>query len=119
MKECFVSGPPESRDRWHAICDQADRDKAKWCDELKGQGVKAAHPDDGWVDREKNSVYFAYPHFDLGVQVGDLIALGWHFDKTRIVEVVEIKDEGILGPGLVRYYFIPHNCLDLLSQDCR
>lgn len=58
-----------------------------WIARLRAMGVKAAHPDDGWVNRERKSVFLAYPYFDDGVQCGDLIALGLHTD-WRLVKVV-------------------------------
>ena len=54
-----------------------ERNQDSWIAALRAAGVRAAHPDDGWVDREENTVYFCYPQFDDGVAVGDLIALGW------------------------------------------
>lgn len=59
------------------------------CDYLKSKGIKAFHPDDGWVNREENYVEFSYPHFLLDIKVGDKIALGG-YDKYRICEVTEI-----------------------------
>jgi len=61
--------------------------KQDWISKLKSQGVKAAHPNDGWVDRENNVVRFAYPQFNDGVKVGDTIVLGWP-DGCRYVEVI-------------------------------
>lgn len=58
----------------------------EWIAELMEAGVRAAHPDDGWVDREANTVALVYPQFDLGVQAGDIIALG-RPDRHRIVHV--------------------------------
>ena len=61
-----------------------------WVDSLIRRGIKAAHPDDGWVDREENKVVFCYPQFRMQVNVGDLIALGWP-DKYRIVRVTGLR----------------------------
>lgn len=47
-----------------------------WVEDLRSQGVKAAHPDDGWVDRKDNKVHFCYPQFSNNPQVGDVVALG-------------------------------------------
>jgi hypothetical protein len=49
----------------------------RWIEELRFRGVKAAHPDDGWVLRESNEVTLTYPQFNDGLCVGDLLALGW------------------------------------------
>ena len=59
------------------IATTMEQQQAEWIAELRAAGVKAAHPDDGWVDRDVDTVYFCYPQFDDGVAVGDLIALGW------------------------------------------
>ena len=37
--------------------------------------IKAAHPDDGWVDRENNTVILEYPIFQDEISVGDKIVL--------------------------------------------
>jgi hypothetical protein len=64
--------------------------------------VKAAHPDDGWVTRTKaerhDFVQFAYPQFDDGVSVGDLIALGWP-DEFRVRKVVRIEPISMFNRG--------------------
>ena len=67
-----------------------------WVKSLRALDVKAAHPDDGWVNRTNNSVNLVYPQFNDGVSVGDLIALGWPPWSTRgkshrIVRVIEIS----------------------------
>ena len=90
--------------RWAEICLEGDRKEDAWITQLRSDGVKAAHPDDGWVDREKNTIHFAYPQFDDGVKVGDRIALGWP-DKWRIVTVTG-REDGIL---LERWAFSPNN----------
>jgi hypothetical protein len=73
---------------WRDVVREGEIAQEKWIRELRARGIKAAHPDDGWVDRERNLVFFAYPHFNDGAKIHDLIALGWHFDKTRIVRIV-------------------------------
>lgn len=62
----------------------------KWKRELAQRGVKGAHPNDGWVNRDENTVIFVYPHFDYGISVGDFIALGDkdEFCIARITEVI-------------------------------
>lgn len=65
----------------------------QWCDELREAGIRAAHPDDGWVDRDANTVHFAYPQFAGRVEPGDLIALGQP-DDYRVVRVT-----GTIAPG--------------------
>lgn len=89
----LAHGRPDMMARWAQICREAhDRDEA-WIAMLRSHGIKAAHPDDGWVDRENNTVHFAYPQFNDGAGVGDKIALGWAFDKWRIVAITG-KQEG-------------------------
>jgi hypothetical protein len=73
---------------YNRVVQESREAEAAWIADLRERGIKAAHPDDGWVDRENNIVTFCYPQFNSGVTVGDQIALG-HHDKHRIVEVVE------------------------------
>lgn len=59
---------------------------------LRSIGIKAFHPDDGWVDRERNSVILAYPYFeDKNIKVGDKIALGFSDSSYRVVRVIKIR----------------------------
>ncbi len=67
-------------------------------------GVKASHPDDGWVDRKENYVQFCYPQFIESIEVGDEVALG-DFDKYRVVKIVSVEKSGF---GLAKYYFSPN-----------
>lgn len=76
-------------DTWNKIVAERERKTKEFCNYLISVGVKALHPDDGWVDRKKNTVFLSYPSFKLDIAVGDKIALG-NYEKYRIVEVVEI-----------------------------
>jgi hypothetical protein len=67
-----------------------DEKEDEWVKTLRLSGVKAAHPDDGWVNRTKNCFQFSYPQFNDGVSVGDLVALG-HHDAYCIVRVIEVE----------------------------
>lgn len=71
---------------------QIDRDyraqESAWVAELRAAGVKAAHPNDGWVNREKNYFQLAYPQFNDGLAVGDLAALGSASRGHFIVRVI-------------------------------
>lgn len=58
--------------------EETDKDKREWIDSLRRAGYKAAHPNDGWVDRERKRVHFVYPYFDDGAGVGDRVMLGCH-----------------------------------------
>lgn len=62
----------------------------QWVSSLREQGVKAAHPDDGWVNRDKDEVQFVYPQFMDGVSNGSIVALGWP-DKYRLVELTSLR----------------------------
>ena len=83
------------------VLEQKSKDKI-WIEKLRENNVKAAHPDDGWVNRENNSVIFAYPRFNDDVKVNDIIALGWE-DGYRLVKVIDIKNEHFTDD---RYYFV-------------
>lgn len=76
-------------DSWNKIVAEREQKTKEFCNYLISNGVKALHPDDGWVDRKNNTIFFCYPKFKLDIAVGDKIALG-NFEKYRIVEVVEI-----------------------------
>lgn len=71
-----------------------------WVDRLVAAGVRAAHPDDGWVDRVNNSLLLVYPQFNLGVGLGDEVVLGWP-DKYRLIRIVA-KQQLYIS---VRYWF--------------
>lgn len=83
----LASGEPRLVARWAEICTKAQRQEDEWIEQLRSKGVKAAHPDDGWVDRVNNTIHFAYPQFDDGAGAGDKIALGWP-DEYRIVTII-------------------------------
>jgi hypothetical protein len=72
-----VFGQPEAVAMFANIAGEMERDQALWIAALRAAGVKAAHPDDGWVNRRDNFVQFVYPQFNDGAQAGDLVALGW------------------------------------------
>lgn len=83
---------------------------------LRTLGVKGEHPDDGWVDRQAHLVYFAYPRFNYGVGVGDLIALGCHWLGYRLVRVTAITEWGYSARRL-NYHFDPEPHLTINPQD--
>lgn len=70
-------------------CDALQAAHDAWVSTLRGQGVRAAHPDDGWVNREHNTVAFVFPYFNDGLAPGDMVALGTHAGH-RIVRLVEL-----------------------------
>jgi hypothetical protein len=108
-----ASCPPEVAAQLAEIPRAMAGEKAAWITELRSRGVKAAHPDDGWVDREANTVALVYATFNDGLQVGDLLALGSPSDSrgTRIVRVTGTIEAGpivapMMRPGEVyRYMF--------------
>lgn len=72
---------------------------------LREAGIKAATPDDGWVDRDKNSVMFpSYVQFDDRPEVGDQIALGWPWGGYRLVTVTKIEKRQFINE-YCRYFF--------------
>lgn len=96
---------------WDSIGDRMADDQRGWVARLRAMGVKAAHPDDGWVKRNETppKVFFSYPAFNDGVQEGDLIALGapyhhggykWGTDrwKYRLVRVTGSTTHGVMDP---------------------
>lgn len=72
---------------------------------LRKMNIRAAHPDDGWVDRARDAVRFVYPQFDDGVLPGHLIALGWPWKGYRIVRCREVAEVGIVSRA-VEYRFV-------------
>lgn len=89
---------------WNNCIMQRKKKTEEFCDYLKKQGVKALHPDDGWVDRKENTVYFCYPDFLEEINVGDQIALG-DYKEYRICQVIEIISQSRIFAGGFRYKF--------------
>lgn len=82
-----------------------EANQLEWARTLMRQGIKAAHPDDGWVDRKKNTFVLMYPEFRSDISVGSLVALGNH-EKYRLVRVTGEVDSLFKGFGLEpRYTF--------------
>ena len=76
--------------------------QAAWIAALVAGGVKAARPEDGWVDRKNNMVCMLYCDFDDGAGVGDLVALGDH-KQYRIVRIT--------GITVAQYFMFAHHWL--------
>jgi hypothetical protein len=81
LRNC-VSGEPKFVALWHQICDKQTENEGEWVAGLLTAGFKAAHPNDGWVNRKDNEVFFSYPQFNDGAGLGDRVMLGWPWDKT-------------------------------------
>ncbi len=91
-----TTSSPEFAKTWADACRQGQVEQDNWIAALRAEGVKAAHPDDGWVDRERNEVRPSYPQFNDGVAVGDVIALGWP-SRHRLVRVTSVGTYGVIG----------------------
>lgn len=76
----------------------------EWVHMLRSKGIRAAHPDDGWVDRKENSIMFAYPEFDDVVWVGSHMALGDH-RSYRIVVVTRLEQPRFFSVLGLKYFF--------------
>jgi hypothetical protein len=105
-----VASDPAVQALWNSVCKNAQEEKAKWINNLRLQGIRAAHPNDGWVDRSLNRVSFAYPHFNDGVRPGDFVMLGWPPidageppSNERLVYITSIEESQL---GLIWHYFI-------------
>lgn len=80
---------------------QIEKEQDEWVAALRARGIKAAHPDDGWVKKDENKLFFCYPQFNDLAGVGDLVALGYPWLKksgSRIVRLTRREDDRILGP---------------------
>lgn len=97
-----VSGDP----KYVAQAVNIDRDMAAqqraWIDQLRAAGVKAAHPDDGWVKRDQGYFQFAYPQFNDKPTVGDVVALGSPWNGHRLVRITRIEEPHPIWVGDVR-----------------
>ncbi len=80
-----------------------ESEEKEWIKKLRADGIKASHPDDGWVDRDVNKVFLSYPQFNDGIQIGDRIALGWSWEY-RIVRVTKIEESVLMRAPY--YYFM-------------
>jgi hypothetical protein len=92
----YFKGGAEFMKSWHEICDRAETRVSVLINQLREMGVKAVHPNDGWVSRENNipyQVHFCYPDFIDDINVGDKIALKRGYDlrfKADVVELFEV-----------------------------
>ena len=86
---------------YRKVIAQNNTDMDAWIKRLEQDGVKAAHPDDGWVDRKNDEVHLEYPNFLRKIEVGDRIALGTP-KEYRIVTVTAVR-KGRLGGSLYQF----------------
>jgi hypothetical protein len=88
-----------------ASIDRMEAKENEWIKALQAQGIKAAHPDDGWVNRAENYITLCYPSFDDGLEVGSKLVLGSSLrDKYRVVEITRADH---IWVGLTHWYFKP------------
>ena len=83
----LVKGQPKFVSLWVDACMKIQCERDLWVASLRKMCVAAAHPDDGWVNREENRLQLVNPHFNDGVGVGSLVALGSPA-KHRLVELI-------------------------------
>jgi len=76
---------------WKNVTRSYDEKKATCEKELiELWGVKAIHPNDGWIDRKNEKIIaLCYPSYKAKqrLKIGDRVALGWHTDYYLIVEI--------------------------------
>lgn len=100
IRQSLHSNDPSIVRLWNEVCDDLAAKQSRWVQGLRAMGVKAAHPDDGWVDRHsdplRDRVRFQYPQFNDEPKAGDQIALGspGHY---RVRTVIEILPANIWG----------------------
>lgn len=100
-----ASSDPAVVAQWDSIGHEMQVEQERASAELRSLGVTAEHPDDGWVDRERNTVQLVYPAFNNSAKEGDVIALGWPWSGYRLVRVTAVvRASGIFGPTTT-YHF--------------
>lgn len=95
------SSDPAAVATWDSIATRHASEQATASRRLRALGVKLEHPDDGWVNRDEDSVSPCYPRFDLSPGTGDLIALGWPDSGYRLVRCTSVEHRGVLIPKTV------------------
>lgn len=105
------SADPAAIALWDEITARHASEQTASSEQLRALGVKMEHPDDGWVNRDRNSILPAYPRFDLRPEAGDLIALGWPWSGYRLVRCTKVEHEGILIPRTVYYFEETGQCV--------
>ena len=97
-----VTGNIDTVADWHSLCTQKEKREDDWLVSLQSIGMKAVHPDDGWVDRYSSTdfdyVCLQFPYFSDDPQPGDLIALGGP-DQYRVRRVLAVEEGGLFWQG--------------------
>jgi hypothetical protein len=99
IDDVHVQGDPALVASYQEIVKEYTLAERAWIADLRQRGVKAAHPDDGWVDRTHSTLFLCYPQFNDGVGVGDIVALGTP-GRTRYVKLTDSTHTAF---GTVRY----------------
>lgn len=109
MKNNITGRTPALTASAHRIVDNMQSEEEQWVAGLRKRGFKAAHPNDGWVDRVNKELNLCYPQFDDGVEPGSMVMLGWPRDeKTKDnvpVIITEVKKH-MLGDDTYKYEHI-------------
>lgn len=100
-----VSGQADAVGRALAIDRDMQAQRRQWIADLRERGIKAAHPDDGWVDRDEDKIHLCYPDFNDGLAVGGLLALGWPWQDTRIVRITGVSANRFAVPYVRDWWF--------------
>jgi hypothetical protein len=82
-----------SVDNWNDIIEKSEMQKQKYIELCKKMGLKLAHPNDGWVDRENNILTISHPYFKESIKVGDLIGLGFYWEEKPLICEVLLTDQ--------------------------
>jgi len=89
-----MSGNSDIIEVWKKVVDKHQNEEIEWIENLRKQGYKASHPNDGWVDRENNKIYLAYPQFNDGIGVNDKLMIGSpNSDNNRPVRITGKLDQ--------------------------
>lgn len=84
------------------VCAEHKQKLDALCKQLRNDGIKALHPNDGWVKRlDKDMIQFqlAYPSFQMRFGVGDRVAFGdttngvTIYTVTRKIDSVWVNDK--------------------------
>ena len=95
------SDDPKTIVLWEDIVSRQENAKTDWTTRLRAMGVKLAHPDDGWVNRERCTFALSwYPQFDDHPEEGDLIAFGSPpYREHYVLRYSEKSGEEYAGDG--------------------